>query len=440
MAQMVYNVGCSSLAITPPNGVFLAGYGGRDKPSDGVYHPLRAVATVIDDGGPPLLLVSMEWLGFYDRTAATRQRIAAATGIAPDRMVLSGTHTHCGPVMRHNMDLRRHGVLDEAYIEHTLDALAHCAAEALENREPSRLYTGSDWCGFAASRRRPLDPGQIAYKPSEDAPHDHEVGVLAVESLDGRLRQLLFSYACHPITAGAITQIGGDFVAYACDELEARHEDLTACFFQGCAGDQKADLRDAEQDGWRDLELDEVAALGRRLAEAVQRVTATRSWHPVEGPLGTEQRLLTLYTEPADADELYSCATEPQAYVREWAEYHLALARRGEEAPRAIEFEVQTVYFGTSFLVVTMAGEMSVEYGLGFKREWSSRFGQVWTLGYCNDIVGYVPVRRQISEGGYEVVDNHRYQLYTGPFTEATEETIRIAVRQSIEGESSCPA
>ena len=98
------------------------------------------------------------------------------------------------------------------------------------------------------------------------------------------------------------------------------------------------------------------------------------------------------------------------------------------------------MYFGTSFLVVTMAGEMSVEYGLGFKREWSSRFGQVWTLGYCNDIVGYVPVRRQISEGGYEVVDNHRYQLYTGPFTEATEETIRIAVRQSIEGESSCPA
>ncbi|NKB70228.1 MAG: hypothetical protein GKR89_24415 [Candidatus Latescibacteria bacterium] len=428
----IYSVGCDVVDVTPPVGVFLAGYGGRNAPSDGVYHRLCAVSTVIDDGGPPLLLVSIEWLGLYDRTEEARRRIAAATGIAPERMVLSGTHTHCGPVMRRNMDKRRHGAIDEEYIDRTLDALAQSARRALDRREPARLRQGADWCGFAASRRRPLGPGGIAYKPSPDAPHDHEVGILAVEGLDGGLRQLLFSYACHPITAGPLRQIGGDFVAYACDYLEETYKGVTACFFQGCAGDQKADVRDAAGDGWRNLQLDEVNALGQRLGQAVERVADGGGSQAVVGAISVEQTRITLQTEPADDDELAAGAASKHEYVREWAEYHLGLQAAGEEPVRAIDFEVQTVRLGRSLLLITMAGEMSVEYGLGFKREWGGRFGQVWTLGYTNEIVGYVPVRRQIPEGGYEVVDNHRYQLYTGPFTENTEEAIRAAVRRSL--------
>ena len=428
----VYGVGCATIDVTPPVGVFLAGYGGRDAPADGIYHPLRAVATVIDDGGAPLLLVSIEWLGLYDRAEEARRRLAAATGIAPGSMVLSGTHTHCGPVLRRNMDGRRHGAIDEDYIDRTLDALAHSARQALDQREPARLRQGADWCGFAASRRRPAGPGRVAYKPSREAPHDHEVAVLAVEDLDGGLRQLLFSYACHPITAGPISRIGGDFVAFACDYLEETYKGVTACFFQGCAGDQKADVRDAAGDGWRNLELDEVKALGRRLGQAAGRVVDGGAWQPVSGPIAVDQSLLTLQTEAADGGELEAGAASQLEYVREWAEHHLALARKGKEAGREIEFEVQTIRLGRSLLLIAMAGEMSVEYGLGFKREWGGRFGQVWPLGYTNDIVGYVPVRRQIPEGGYEVVDNHRYQLYTGPFSEGTEEAIRAAVRRSL--------
>ena len=70
----LYSVGSHTIDVTPPVGVYLAGYGGRHTPSDGVYHPLRAVSTVIDDGQGPLLLVSFEWLGFYDRTAEARRR------------------------------------------------------------------------------------------------------------------------------------------------------------------------------------------------------------------------------------------------------------------------------------------------------------------------------------------------------------------------------
>ena len=438
MAKEIYGVGCSVIDITPPIGGFLAGYANRNTPSNGIYHPLRAVSTIIDDGRSPLLLVSMEWLGFYDRTTAARHRIATATGINPAHIVLSGTHTHCGPVMRRNMDVRRHGTIDESYIDRTLDALAQSAIEAMNRRTEAHLRTGTDWCGFAASRRRPAGPNKVVYKPSRDAPHDHEVSVIAIESIDGHLRQLLFSYACHPITAGALTYIGGDFVSFACDYLEQHYKGITACFFQGCAGDQKADIRDTTDDSWRDLGLDEVETLGQRLGQSVQRVVDIAAWQVVSGPISIAQHTLTLHTEPTKQNILQAAAATAQKYVREWAEYHLDLERNGEKASTEIEFEIQTIRFGQSLLIITMAGEMSVEYSLGFKYEWSEHFDQVWPLGYTNNIVGYVPVQRQIPEGGYEVVDNNRYQLYTGPFVEKTEAQIRAAVRKNLTTDQAC--
>ncbi|HCP99165.1 MAG TPA: hypothetical protein DIT99_00010, partial [Candidatus Latescibacteria bacterium] len=63
--MQLYHVGITTIDVTPPVGVFLAGYAGRDIPSQDVYHPLRADCIVIDDGDEPLLLVSIEWLGFY---------------------------------------------------------------------------------------------------------------------------------------------------------------------------------------------------------------------------------------------------------------------------------------------------------------------------------------------------------------------------------------
>ncbi|MBT6631132.1 MAG: hypothetical protein HOB49_29205, partial [Gemmatimonadetes bacterium] len=125
-----HNVGVTSLDITPPVGIHLAGYAARNTPSEGVYHPLRAVCIALDDGGDPSLLISIEWLGFYDRTVEAREKISARTGVRTDRIMLSGTHTHCGPVLRRDMDTRRHGALDEEYIKGTLDALAGCALDA----------------------------------------------------------------------------------------------------------------------------------------------------------------------------------------------------------------------------------------------------------------------------------------------------------------------
>ena len=429
MTSTQYCVGLATVDVTPPVGIFLAGYAARDTPSDGVYHRLRAICVAMEDeGGVPLLLVTIEWLGFYDRTTEARNKIGARTGLPHERIVLTGTHTHCGPVLRRGMDSRRHGALDEEFIDSTLDRLAECAAEALADRQPARLRAGMGWCGISSSRRRPDGKGGVQFRPSLDAPHDHQLSVLAIESVTGDLRYVLFSYACHPTSTGPILQIGGDYPTFACDYLEARHPGVTAAFFQGCAGDQKVDARDAAHNGYQRLTVEEVRQRGESLGEGVARVLATDDLHDIGGPLKVAQESVSLTTDVPEEEELQRHLSGPDDYVREWAKHHLDLRAAGTQASHIFDFEVQTLQFGSDLAVITLAGEMSVEYALRYRRAFGGEFNDVWTLGYANEMVGYVPVRRQIPEGGYEVVDNNRRLLYTGPFSMETEEKISAAV------------
>ena len=427
-----HNVGVTSLDITPPVGIHLAGYAARNTPSEGVYHPLRAVCIALDDGGDPSLLISIEWLGFYDRTVEAREKISARTGVRTDRIMLSGTHTHCGPVLRRDMDTRRHGALDEEYIKGTLDALAGCALDALAAREPARLRVGTGWCGISSSRRRPDTEGGVHFKPSMDAPHDHQVEVMVVEALDGTLRHVLYNYACHPTSAGSILEIGGDYVTFASDRIEAHRPGVIACFFQGCAGDQKVDARDDDDDGYRKLDLVEVQQRGEQLGDAVLRVIESDDLKPVEGKLEWTQVMVEIDTDLPSHDELQQHLASSQAYIVEWAQHHLDLLAAGTPAKRKFDFEVQTLRIGRDLAVVGLAGEMSVEYGLHYRYRFGADYTAVWTLGYTNEMVGYVPVQRQISEGGYEVVDNNRRLLYTGPFGAATEGRIDKAVARAL--------
>ena len=76
----IYQVGVSTVDITPPVGIYLAGFAARQEPSTEVYHPLKATAIAIDDGQTPLLIVGAEILGFYERTEVVRSRINAGYG------------------------------------------------------------------------------------------------------------------------------------------------------------------------------------------------------------------------------------------------------------------------------------------------------------------------------------------------------------------------
>ena len=429
-----YLLGVATCDVTPPVGTMLSGFGSRRTPSTGCYLPLRGSVTALTNRatGVTALIVSVEWLGFYNRTAGVRALLAAATGVPADHILLLGTHTHCGPAVARRTAGDCWEDTDEKFLTAAFARLAETAQAALAGREPVTLHSATSWCGFAYSRRKPDGKGGITWAPTLDAPHDHAVPLLRCDDMSGKVKQLFFGYACHPTSSGPILEIGGDYPGFARTELE-KNLNGPATFLLGCAGDQKPWRPVAGEPTFPCYPLPEIAELGRDLAGAVQRELQFGRWQAVTGPLRVRSCTMELHTVILPRADYEAMRGSENKFFDHWARLNLAYLDRGEHPPTALPFEIQTISLGGSWVLIAMAGEINVEYGLRLQRELGGRFAQVWPVGYANEILGYVPSERQIPEGGYEVIGSNMYMGRTGPFESGTEEKIINAIREMLE-------
>ena len=86
--------GFSRLDITPPFGYSLVGYF-HARPADGILTPLYVNAVVVDDGETKAALVTLDAEGATaDCTRIFREYTAEMTGLDPDSIFISCTHSH----------------------------------------------------------------------------------------------------------------------------------------------------------------------------------------------------------------------------------------------------------------------------------------------------------------------------------------------------------
>ncbi|MDP6356833.1 MAG: hypothetical protein QF473_17110, partial [Planctomycetota bacterium] len=90
--------GFALIDITPDRPVWMVGYASRDHQSEGVYQNLRAGAIALSHRGGAALLLTADIIGHSPAFAAeTKALIADATGLLPNQIILTATHTHCAP-------------------------------------------------------------------------------------------------------------------------------------------------------------------------------------------------------------------------------------------------------------------------------------------------------------------------------------------------------
>src|SRR5262249_16727944 len=146
--------------------------------------------------------------------------------------------------------------------------------------------------GFAMNRRLPTEKG-YQNSPNPDGPVDHDVPVLRVER-DGKLRAVLFGYACHNTTL-SFQQWCGDYAGYAQQYLEEAHPGTTALVLSGCGGDQNPYPRG---------QLEQAQQHGRSLANAVEAALLPKP-KPLHGPLRLALDQVTLeFVPPPGRDAL----------------------------------------------------------------------------------------------------------------------------------------
>lgn len=427
---MGYRIGVAKREITPPVGIKMCGFAARTEDSTGIYHPLQAVAVVIDDATTPVLIVGADILGFYDRCSPVREALSQALGLPEQNILLGGSHTHCGPHIR-DFDIPRLGPPSADYRAFLTERVVEAAREAWQSRSPGTLQYGVGRCTFAASRRRLRPDGLVEWGPDRTGPHDHDVPVLTATRPDGNIACVLYSYACHP-TSRAGLLIGGDYVSFAHDRVEGEFPGAIACFLQGCGADQKPWPVDPNATTFVQREVHEVKWLGDDLGDAVAAVVHGPSMRDVTGPIAMQTKSIDLLSVPPDIDEARRTLAGTDRRIWPWAEMIIDAVENGKDLDRRAPFEVQTLAIGHSLALVALAGEITVEHGLRLKQDLGRHFDSVLPVGYANHIVGYVPVKRQIPEGGYCVEWANKFHGRTGRWVDETEEQIHTTVAEML--------
>jgi neutral ceramidase len=397
-AEALWKAGVAKTIITPAEPLWLAGYASRDKPSDGKVMELWLKVLALEDaGGHRAVILTSDTLGIpqsiYQHACGALNK---QFGLEPSQVMLSASHTHCGPVLRgalsdmYPLDEQQRARID-AYSTELEAKLVETAGRALAALSPARLAAGQGTTAFAVNRRNNIEtnvPGLIA-EGALQGPVDHSVPVLAVLTPEGNLKAVLFGYACHNTTMN-FDQWSGDYAGYAQLALERSHPEAAAMFFMGCGGDQNPLPR--RQPGLAER-------YGNMLAGAVEEVLlAPPKTLPPE--LKTSMEMLSLDLGPAPTEaELAKLKTDSLFATRQWATRLLGELQAGKPFIRSYPYPLQVWRLGKTQLLVTLGGEPVVDYALKFKREFGP---QTWVAGYCNDVMTYIPSRRVLKEGGYE--------------------------------------
>jgi hypothetical protein len=405
--QPLWRAGTARAVITPTESLWMAGYAARTNPASGKVMDLWIKALALEDAHRhQAVVLAGDLLGFpqsiYQHTCATlREKFA----LEPDQVLLAASHTHCGPVLRgalldiYPLDQNQVALIEE-YSTDLEGKIVETVGQALADLAPARIAAGQGTCGFAVNRRNNREPEvpKLIAQGALKGPVDHSVPVLAVYLPDGKLKAVLFGYACHN-TEMDFYKWCGDYAGFAQLALEKSHPDATAMFFMGCGADQNPQPR-------RRLEFAE--RHGNMLAAAVEEVLIAPP-HTLAPELRTTMDMVTLHLGPPPTEaELEKLATDNLPMIRRWATRLLGEMKAGKPFIRTYPLPVQAWELGGQQLLITLGGEPVVDWALKFKQEFGS---QTWVAGYCNDVMNYIPTLRVLKEdmppraqghGGYE--------------------------------------
>jgi putative membrane-bound dehydrogenase-like protein len=415
----VYQVGVAAVDITPSYPIRLSGFGFRRTESEGATQPIWAKALAISAGNErPAVLITVDNLGVpADVVAEVAARLQKQAGIPHESLALTATHTHTAPMLKgvaptlFGMPIPpEHQDHIDRYTRELTDKLEQAALAALRDRGPARLSWGIGSVGFAINRR------------TRGGPVDHDLPVLVVKDLQGRIRAIYVSYACHCVTLSN-NKVSGDWAGFAQEQIQRAHPGVVALISVGCGADANPNS------GVTGDKVDVAAAQGAEVAREVDHLLQG-FLAPVGGKLSTHMSRFDLPLDTLPAREQWEEKAKKGGAVGYHARVQLARLDRGEPLLEKVGYSVQTWAFGDQLALIFLPGEVVVDYALRLKRELDP--GRIWINAYANDAPCYIPSERVLREGGYEGGDAMIYYDKPTRFRAGLEKRIIDAVHEQL--------
>lgn len=391
-------MGVAEVDITPPVGTAMAG-ALEPRPATWICDPLRVKALVLESQGVRLACVVFD---LVELTRETGDRFVALasqrTGIPPDHIFWTCTHTHSGPIVGFDWPDETAGdALNRAWFETLPEKFVQAVAAADAARAPVRLSRVRTYhSGLSHNRRLRYKDGREIntwlLNGGEDdlqcigaaAPIDPEINVLAFEDEAGSLRGVLFHFALHN-NACWNGGFSAEFPAVVAARLRERYgAQVSTLFLPGCCGDLNP--------------VHSCRETGDALADAIMAKLDTRK--PVAGPIRLDaiRREITLPYRDLTLDQ------EAQLERTQWYGKGKELFRRNLDYMRRKGVKETTTWVGAWRIgdigFASLPGEVFCQWGMRLKEK--SPFPWTVPVELCNDCVGYLVTRQAWEAGGYE--------------------------------------
>ena len=422
-------VGVGETVITPSEPTRMRGFA-RSQVSTGVHDDLHARSLVVEDAdGDTAVLMTLALVGLSeDYLKAIRAGIAARTGIKPENIVVSCTHTHSGPnagatPSTFNKEEVEASIASPAYRTWLVEQCVASAVKAWETRVPGRIGIAPTQVLELGRNRRRLLYGGLHPDP--------EVAVIKVEDAKGQLLGVAFNYGCHPSGIDwHNTLFTEDWPYYAMQAIKKQvGQNVWTAFYQSAEGDIGVGYSAELSAVGVDMPIRNywyIERKGNQMAEAVLKVLpgiATSGDADVRTAIGRfDYPLRTEY--PVSVEEAERLLAEAKKKLAEFEkDPELSGTRRADEArvevfqadqmfrtakrffsqaERPATRSLEQVAFGIGDAVfVTFPGEMFSEIGLAIKQ--GSPVEKTFVIGLSCGPGGYLPTAKEFLEGDYEV-------------------------------------
>lgn len=425
-AGRVLRAGAATSNITPPLGVPLVGSVDVVGAAH-VHDELHARCLALDDGARRLVFVVVDNLSVNREVFdEAKRRIHEATGVPPEHMMMSATHTHSAANARGVNPLLHTPELDP-YQAFLAQRIADGVRRALNQLEPARIAWGTGhlpqhvfnrrWVlkdgmtvvnPFGGQDRAIMNPGRRPDLDKPAGPTNPEVYVLSVQSAAGRPIAVLTNYWLHYVGGVPGDHVSADYFGAFCDRLKqllgADHQDppFVGLLANGPCGDVNNSNFHAPPSS-REPPYARIRAVANDLAQEVLRVYSRleyRDWVELQAA-ETELELRVRRPAPAEVERARAALARP-ATVSPIHRRELTYARRTIDAlqwPATVRIILQAFRVG-ELAVAAIPFEVFTETGLEIKAR--SPFKDTFTIELANGGYAYLPTPEQHELGGYE--------------------------------------
>lgn len=386
--------GAATVDITPVraygDGVYIAGFM-QGRKSTGVSDPISARALFLFDGKIPVVLVSLDLVGYsYDEVLAVRATVTDTYG---GNIIIASVHNHEGPdVMGYwgpGLFIPFMSGVDRKYNAALREKIAGVIREAAFGARPARLRFGSTTvpAGLCANLWGPPDQ------------QDHEMSVMNVEDAQGKPIATLINYGCHAETLGEFnTRISADFPGQFYKAWESRSGGV-AMFISGAGGGMITPLAVTGKWGPLVRKIRHAEKIGRTLSEkAGEALKGTSAIGPRDVRIALKKEIVSFPMR----NRTFEYAFRQGILHREQV----------ESATMKLRAEVNAFSIGPAGFV-SAPGELFPSLDFTIKSLMREKYKFVLTL--ANDELGYMMTKEQFHDETYAYEQSMSLGEDTGP-------------------------